>query len=236
MDDRPPPAQTDTASPPTRDALRAAFIARLTASATHELRNVLAIVKESSGLVADLVAAAAPGGGPSPEQTGRALERIQRQVARGAELATSLNRIMHGLDHDEERVELADALRHGSRLTLRFAQQRGREIEVEAGAEETDGLTVRANALDLYMGLVTVMEACLDAIPEGSALVVRPERRDDRATVALRVRPPGGDLSDVAANAPAAVRTELAGLSARLEGAAGEGPLLLVFAGTEEAR
>ena len=39
----------------TTENREAAFIGLITAGATHELRNVLAIVKESTGLIADIV-------------------------------------------------------------------------------------------------------------------------------------------------------------------------------------
>ena len=39
----------------------AAFLSAMTASTTHEARNVLAIIKESAGLVEDLVQVYAPG-------------------------------------------------------------------------------------------------------------------------------------------------------------------------------
>ena len=42
----------------TSGSREAAFIGKITASATHEIRNVLAIVKESAGLIDDLMQAA----------------------------------------------------------------------------------------------------------------------------------------------------------------------------------
>jgi len=39
-----------------RESRKAAFMGRITASATHDMKNVLAIIKESAGLMEDLIA------------------------------------------------------------------------------------------------------------------------------------------------------------------------------------
>ena len=66
----------------------AAFMAKITASTTHEIRNVLAIVKESAGLVEDVIHSLAPRGLPNQDKLLRAVGRIDAQVSRGAELGT----------------------------------------------------------------------------------------------------------------------------------------------------
>jgi C4-dicarboxylate-specific signal transduction histidine kinase len=159
-----------------RDAERAAFIARLTAGATHELRNFFAIVKESAGLVGDLVEVA--GDRPaSAEKVDWALERIRLQIERGTQLTDSLNRVMHGLDHPTETVELGTAVRHAGLLAQRFARRRECEIRVEEGPE----VSVTVNALDLFRTLVELMEWCVDRLPPQSVLAVRPEAADGPA-------------------------------------------------------
>ena len=78
----------------------------MTASATHEVRNVLAIIKESAGLVDDLVQVQGSHGRLDPEKIRGALDRINAQVRRGADLLTHLNRLAHTLDEDISRVEM----------------------------------------------------------------------------------------------------------------------------------
>ena len=73
----------------------AAFLSAMTASTTHEARNVLAIIKESAGLVEDLVQMYGTRGNLDREKVDRALKRIDLQVKRGADLLTTLNRLAH---------------------------------------------------------------------------------------------------------------------------------------------
>lgn len=203
------------------DGGRAAFLARLTAGATHEIRNVLAIVKESAGLVQDLVDAGT--GASRGDKVGWALERIQLQVTRGTELSTALNRVMHGLDHETEMVELAEAVQHAGLLSRRFAHQNRRKLELEPGP---DGVTVTTNALDLYMALVATLEWCLARVPEGETVVVGPEQRDGAA---VRFRAAGSGFGEVAIEADEPPARAAARVGGRLESRVAEGTVLLRF-------
>jgi signal transduction histidine kinase len=62
-------------------------------SATHELRNVLAIVKDLAGLIEDVVHAAEPGEELNTEKVLRASGRIRAQVDRGVDIASDLREI-----------------------------------------------------------------------------------------------------------------------------------------------
>lgn len=171
---------------------QAAFLARLTAGVTHEVRNVLAIVKESAGLVDDLVKAAGPGRAPDPERVLGALGRVEAQVARGAELMTSLNRLAHGLDRTEEPLDLAEALLHVERLCRRFARLAERDVEVLERAEVP---TVTASPLEVYMALVAGLEWQLAHTPDDAVVVVEADGGGGRPRVRFGARAPapGGD-------------------------------------------
>lgn len=194
-----------------RSAARAAFLARVTAGATHEIRNVLAIVKESAGLVGDLMDAAGSGRTPDPARIDWALDRIRLQVKRGAELSTALNRTMHGLDEPEGRIELEPAVEHAVLLARRFARRNECELEHLPG----DDLAVTCSGLDLSMALVGLMEWCVERLPPGSTLQVRVESTEDGPGVRFAAGPagvafgdpePGRRLEELVAWIPASVR------------------------------
>ncbi len=205
-----------------RGDAHAAFMARLTAGATHDLRNVLAVVKESAGLVEDLMAAA-KGGPPDREKVSWALDRIRRQVARGAELATALNRVMHGLDRAEERVPLHEALHNITLLAQRFARLNNRSIALDEVADE---LAVTCNALELYLGITTTLQWCVEQVPEGGTVLVRAEPGDDGPV--LRIEGEPAAESPFSAG-PAALADTLTNLPVTIEAGDGEPALLLRF-------
>ena len=77
-----------------------AFCGYIVAGATHELRNVLAVIKEYSGLLEDIAS-----GGPQAladrhERIERALDSISGQLLRGQEHLGRLNRFAHCADED----------------------------------------------------------------------------------------------------------------------------------------
>ena len=151
------------------DNPEAAFMGRMTAGTTHELRNVLAVVKESAGLIEDLVAASRQRGPLSPEKLLQATRRIDAQVGRGAELLTSLNRVAHGLDQPSEQLELRTHAGHVVALYQRFAHQRRIRLALApAGAERW----IEASALALQMAIGAALDCSLGQVPDGSMVDV----------------------------------------------------------------
>ena len=148
----------------------AAFLSAMTASTTHEARNVLAIIKESAGLVEDLVQMYGARGNLDREKVNRALERIDLQVKRGADLLTTLNRLAHTLDQDLSAVELNQEVEQLVRLSQRFARQKNQRVVAEGGVE---GVPLVVNALRLHMTLHGALMCCLEELPQGSTVTRR---------------------------------------------------------------
>jgi len=149
----------------------AAFLAKITASTTHEIRNVLAIVKESAGLIEDLVRSYGKRGTLKEDKLFQAVGRIDAQVGRGAQLLTNLNRLAHGLDRTSEPVDLGASAQQVASLSERFARQRRQTVLVRTPEEP---LTATANALQLEMVLFAAVECCLEAMAEGGAVTIQP--------------------------------------------------------------
>jgi C4-dicarboxylate-specific signal transduction histidine kinase len=158
----------------------AAFIARITASTTHEIRNVLAIVKESAGLIEDMVRAFDERRPLDREKLIRAVGRIDAQIGRGAEVLSNLNRLAHSLDQAQSRVDLNQEVQRVAFLCQRFARQGRHSVEVRPGDRE---LPVVVNALQLQMALFTAVECCLDQLPEPGTVTIHPGRQGDRPAV-----------------------------------------------------
>jgi C4-dicarboxylate-specific signal transduction histidine kinase len=161
----------------------AAFLAAMTASATHEVRNVLAIVKESAGLIQDLIHMGAKRGGVDQEKVERAVERIELQVKRGADVLTNLNRLSHTLDQDLSTVDLEQEVEQVVFLSQRFARKKGHEVSVGNGGV-AEQLVV--DALGLQMALFSAMECCLEELPEGSRIQVWAEGSPGGPAVSFR--------------------------------------------------
>lgn len=180
----------------TPDDREAAFIAGVTAGATHELRNVLAIVKESAGLIEDLVRSAGERGAADPGRLQRSVDRIARQVARGSEILTGLNRFAHSLEHAQAPLDLGQEVQQAAVLGQRTARQRRHAVEVRPGDAD---LAIAGNALHLQMALFAALECCLELLPEPGTVVMRAARHGDRPSVELSGEVSGSPVSSDAA-------------------------------------
>ncbi len=170
----------------------AAFMGRITASTTHEFRNILAIVKESAGLIEDLVEQCRQ---ISPEQAERLLRtanRIDAQVGRGAELLSHLNRFAHCLDRSQSGVDLDQEVDQVVFLNLdqevdqvvflsqRLARQGRHRLEMIPGSEE---LTIMVDSLHFQMALFAAVEGCLEQVPDKGSITVRTTRTGTGSTI-----------------------------------------------------
>jgi len=158
----------------------AVFLGRVTASTTHEFRNVLAIVKESAGLIEDLVASGASDRPQLAERIARAVDRIDTQVGRGADLLTHLNRFAHSIDPVRDGTDLDQTVNQIVFLSQRLARRGRHELTVESGAGNQ---TVGSDSLGLQMAVYFAVECCLETVPEGGRVSVSTARTGERAAV-----------------------------------------------------
>lgn len=159
-----------------------AFVARITAGATHEIRNVLAIVKESAGLIEDMIRVFDKRGSLDKEKLTRAVGRIDAQVGRGAEIITNLNRFAHSLDHRRAEIDLRQEAQQVVFLCQRFTRQKRHSVCVQPSETAVPLVT---NPLRLQMALCAGVECCLEQLPEGSSLTVHLERENGGASLHL---------------------------------------------------
>lgn len=152
--------------------LEAAFVEQITAGATHELRNVLAIVKEAAGLIDDLLDAGADSGELDRSKVAWATGRIRAQVDRGTALVGALNRFAHSLGGGDEPLDLQRTVAEVALLGQRFVRKRQVQLRVRDGDGE---LTVTANALRTYMALSAAVECCAGQLSAGGAVVLGAE-------------------------------------------------------------
>ncbi|HEX9887659.1 MAG TPA: hypothetical protein VGA70_14270 [Longimicrobiales bacterium] len=170
----------------------AEFIARITASATHELRNVLAIVEESAGPLDDLIHASAPGAAPDRERLLRATKRITTQVARGTELLTRLSGLAHCRDRPQASGDLRYAVDQAVYFSGPIARRRRQSVAADTGEEP---VCADVDPLRLQMALLGVTECCVERLPEEATLRLRPYRLGAGAGVAVSAEKEGAALA-----------------------------------------
>jgi len=162
--------------------IETAVMGKIVAGLTHEMRNVLAIVQESSGLIEDLLDAGSARGETLEDRLRRALAGIHRQVCRGIDLSDGLNQFAHTLDGPETALPPNEIARMVILLMRRAAQSK----QVELVLRENPAAVSQGPVPSRFLLAVC---ACIgQLIEDGSdpgSLEIRPEAAP--GGVALRV-------------------------------------------------
>jgi nitrogen fixation/metabolism regulation signal transduction histidine kinase len=150
-----------------------AFFGKITAGITHEINNVLAIIKESTGLMEDLMSLSKEAHFPYQEKFQKALSRIKDQVDRGTNLTGILNKFAHSSDKTIAEVDLHELTEQVVALSQRFARL---QCVTLAHNPSDQPLTVVTQPVQLQMAIFTAIQCCLDVIESGGAIKLCPQK------------------------------------------------------------
>ena len=106
------------------------FVGSMTASISHEIKNVLAIVNENAGLLEDLALLAEKGRPLSPERLKTMSGNIRKQVQRADDIIRRLNRFAHSTHEPATTAELGEIFEFTAALVARLAAMKSVTISV----------------------------------------------------------------------------------------------------------
>lgn len=158
------------------------FMGKITAGMTHEIRNVYAIIRESSGLMEDLLSLAPEGSFKHREKFLHVISTIQEQVNRGVELATQLNRFAHSLDEPLADVDLDEQVTHTVLLMQRFARLKQVELKIQPSEAK---VVCTTDPFRLQMVLAVCIDCCMGGLGKGDTLLVRTWSSPERAWITV---------------------------------------------------
>jgi C4-dicarboxylate-specific signal transduction histidine kinase len=99
-----------------------AFFGKMTASISHEIKNVLAIINENAGLLEDITLMAERGIPINLDRLKTQAERIKNQIRRADVIVKNMNRFAHSVDESLMSVDLAELLEFLAALSRRSQQ------------------------------------------------------------------------------------------------------------------
>jgi C4-dicarboxylate-specific signal transduction histidine kinase len=172
------------------------FFGKVSASISHELKNSLAIINESAGLLEDFTAMAAQGMPVAPERLQSVASKLRRQVRRSDEIINRMNRFAHTIDKPVDRIDLIELLKSVCDLAERIAAMRGVELEV-AGAPN------RIMVETAPFRLRNIIWLCIDFIlrQDNSKGVLRLQAETTDTTATIRISPGTPLFDDTRLNA-----------------------------------
>ncbi len=136
------------------------FFGKMTASISHEIKNVLAIINENAGLLEDLVLMLDRGAAIEPQRLKNMSRTVMKQVSRADAILKNMNRLAHSVDESIKTVDLNEILELVVSLSHRFAAMRDVTVDPKLGESP---MMVRTSPF-LLMNLVWIcMYFAMDA-------------------------------------------------------------------------
>lgn len=143
------------------------FTSDMTTSATHELKNKLAIVNENAGLIQDLFYMAKQGRDLDITRIEAISHKIQDQVRLADIIIKKLNGFVQTMELSEEAVDLQQALQSVLALADRLMEKKGCSAEVlppQAPVMVSADPFYLQNLLWVVINAACSLESCADAI------------------------------------------------------------------------
>ncbi|MCE5333569.1 MAG: hypothetical protein LLG06_03170 [Desulfobacteraceae bacterium] len=211
-----------------------AFFGKIAAGVTHELKNVLAIINESSGLMTDLMAMSKDASFPMRDRFTRSIGKIEQQVRRGVEITSNFNRFAHSMDHPVVEADLNAVVALTVALSERFA--RLKNIRLSAIAEP-EPVILSTQPFRLQMALTRAAEAVMQCLDGPGAISLQVQKGGGKPSVLISCETESGTLPDL----PSLIRAsshwaelesllDMLGASVEVAESGGAGSYRIVFA------
>jgi signal transduction histidine kinase len=164
------------------------FIGKITAGVTHEINNVLASIREISGLMTDILSITDEKSFPRKEKFQTSLGKIQNQVQRGVKLTSQLNKFSHLTDNNKTDIDLKELLEHLIFLTERFARIKNVTLQNQS-INQT--ITINTDPLRLQMALFNCISYLLNQTVIGGEISISPEKKGNECLVSITYKGEG---------------------------------------------
>lgn len=156
------------------------FFGEISASISHEIKNVLAIINENAGLLQDMVRMSEKGMPVSTRRLSTMAQSITRQVNRGDRIVNQMNRFAHSADHERETVDVGEVLHFLSGLAARLIAMKGDAPQIEVPATP---VTIVTNRFFLEQMVWSCLCRALDGRARDRAVSVVADRIEGGARI-----------------------------------------------------
>jgi len=106
------------------------FNGKVTASVSHDIKNVMAIINENAGLLQDISAMMEEGFVLSPHRLDGIAKKIEIQISRANEIIYRLNRFAHSVDEDIVEFDIYEVTEYMLKIYERIAKSKAMKINL----------------------------------------------------------------------------------------------------------
>jgi len=157
----------------------------VTASLSHEIKNTLAIINESVGLMGDLLRKDAPDDWPQYSRLTTLMGSIEEQVQRSAEIVKRLNQFAHSMDKSLLDLDLNETVRQTVILAQRFATLRRVNLETKLDSKP---LHLQSDPFRLQYVIFGFIERAINCSPREAEVTMKTERSGEMCQVTVTDR------------------------------------------------
>ena len=161
------------------------FMGKVAASLSHEIKNTLAIINESAGLMGDLLRKDAPEDWPSYSRFNDLLASIEEQVQRSADIVKRLNQFAHSMDKSLADLDLNETVRKTVILAKRFATLRRVNLETQLASKP---LHLQSDPFRLLYVIFGFIERAINCSPREAEVSVKTEQSGEMLQVMVTDR------------------------------------------------
>ena len=162
----------------TETALR--FFGKMSASISHEIKNVLAIINENAGLLEDYNLMAEKGTPLNPERIKTLAETVITQIKRADVIVKNMNKFAHSVDEAKKTVDVREVLELVAALSSRFAAMRGVVLDLQPSS---GAVSILSSPFFFENLIWLVLDFAMDAVGNGKKVGLIAEKREEGARV-----------------------------------------------------
>lgn len=145
------------------------FFGKVSASISHEIKNVLAVINENAGLLEDYTNMLEKGMSINTERLKMLAVKVMDQIQRADGILKRLNRFAHSVDDFAMSVDLVEIVTFISELSYRSASNRG----VTLDPVSSDGpVTVTTNPFLLQNLIWLCLDFAMDTVGEEKTISI----------------------------------------------------------------
>ena len=156
------------------------FFGTMTASISHEINNVLAIINENAGLLEDFTLMADKGLPIDPARFKTLAGKIMIQIRRADTIIKKMNEFAHSVDVPVKRIDLIDILELLIVLSKRFASMREVTLELKRPANP---VIITTNDFLLENLLWLCLDVAMDATGKDKTVVMSVDKAGNNAVI-----------------------------------------------------
>jgi C4-dicarboxylate-specific signal transduction histidine kinase len=158
------------------------FMGKVTASLSHEIKNTLAIINESVGLMGDLLRQDAPENWPQHSRLTELTASIEEQIQRSADIIKRLNQFAHSMDKSLVDLDLNETVRQTVVLAQRFATLRRVNLETQLHSQP---LHLQGDPFRLLYVIFGFIERAINCSPREAEVTVKTDRSGEMFQVTV---------------------------------------------------